>query len=59
MWLAIDSSWFAEEKVDSIKSWNKKRGIDYPYLLDASGSVDPELETYTATKIAEADAPGR
>jgi peroxiredoxin len=39
IWLAIDSSNFAEQKIDSIKKWVADKKITSPYLLDASGKV--------------------
>lgn len=39
VWLAIDSSHFCQEKVDTIKEWIQQKKVDYPYLLDASGKV--------------------
>ncbi len=39
VWLAIDSSHFCADKVDSIKTWAKDKGINYPILLDPKGSI--------------------
>ncbi|MGB0717508.1 MAG: peroxiredoxin family protein, partial [Phycisphaerae bacterium] len=39
VWLGIDSSWFCEDKADSIKGWAKKMNIGYPILLDAKGAT--------------------
>ena len=39
VWLAIDSSYFAEEKAADSRQWAKRYGIDYPVLLDAAGKV--------------------
>jgi peroxiredoxin len=39
VWLAIDSSHFAEQKATESRGWAKKQGIEYPVLLDASGKV--------------------
>jgi peroxiredoxin len=38
-WVAIDSSSFCAEKVESIKKWTAQQKITYPYLLDAAGKV--------------------
>jgi peroxiredoxin len=38
-WVAIDSSSFCAEKIESIKNWTAKQKITYPYLLDAAGKV--------------------
>ena len=37
VWMGIDSSWFCEDKSDSIRDWAKKMKIGYPILLDAKG----------------------
>lgn len=39
VWLAIDSSNFCADKVDSIKKWAADKGVTYPILLDAPGEV--------------------
>lgn len=38
-WVAIDSSSFCADKVESIKTWTAQQKITYPYLLDAAGKV--------------------
>ncbi|MCG3131343.1 MAG: Thiol-disulfide oxidoreductase ResA [Phycisphaerae bacterium] len=39
VWLAIDSSFYCEEKKAGIQQWIKDKGISYPILLDASGQT--------------------
>jgi peroxiredoxin len=39
VWLAIDSSHFANDKLSSIKKWKEEQKLDYPILLDAPGAV--------------------
>jgi len=39
VWLAIDSSHFCKDKIDSVRAWVKEQKLDYPYLLDPAGKV--------------------
>ncbi len=39
VWLAIDSSHFCQDKVESIKGWAKSKKLPYPILLDPSGAT--------------------
>ncbi len=38
-WLAIDSSYFCEEKREGVRKWADEKGIKYPILLDAEGKI--------------------
>lgn len=57
-WLAIDSSYFSEKKVDKIRKWVKKRKIEYPVLLDASGRVGHAYEAKTTPHMFVIDRNG-
>lgn len=37
VWLAVDSSNFA--KAEDLAKWSEEKGIDYPILVDADGSI--------------------
>jgi peroxiredoxin len=39
VWMAVDSSHFCAEKVESIKEWSKEQKLPYPILLDPAGEV--------------------
>lgn len=38
-WLSIDSSSFANDKLEAIKKWVAENKLEQPYLLDAPGTV--------------------
>lgn len=57
-WLAIDSSHFSEKRVDKIREWVKKREIEHPVLLDASGRVGQAYEAKTTPHMFVIDPNG-
>jgi len=58
VWLAINSSHFAGEKVAEIKAWAVKNEVSYPILLDASGVVGHTYEAKTTPHMMVIDAKG-
>lgn len=58
VWLAIDSSHFAQDKAENIREWAKKVGIDYAYLLDAAGKVGRNYEAMTTPHMFVIDQKG-
>jgi len=58
VWLAIDSSHFAEDKLSDIKAWVKKRDLPYPYLIDASGEVGHKYGAKTTPHMFVIDQKG-
>ena len=58
VWLAIDSSHFAGEKVADIKSWSAKNEVSYPILLDADGKVGHAYAAKTTPHMFVIDAKG-
>lgn len=58
VWLGIDSSWFAEDKKESITKWMKERKIEYPILLDAPGKVGQTYEAKTTPHMFVIDQKG-
>ncbi|MEK6676774.1 MAG: redoxin domain-containing protein [Planctomycetota bacterium] len=58
VWLAIDSSNFAEKKADSIKKWWKDQGNPFPYLMDASGAVGKSFGAKNTPHMFVVDAKG-
>lgn len=39
VWFAINSSNFANDRIEELKTWTTERGIEYPILLDADGKT--------------------
>jgi len=58
VWLAIDSSWFAEDKRDGIRAWMKDQKIEYPILLDAPGDVGHQYGAKTTPQMFVIDKEG-
>ncbi len=58
VWLAINSSHFAGEKVSEIKSWTAKNEVSYPILLDADGKVGKAYAAKTTPHMFVIDAKG-
>ena len=58
VWLAIDSSHFAGEKVAEIKSWTAKNEVSYPILLDRGGKVGHTYAAKTTPHMFVIDAKG-
>jgi len=58
VWLAIDSSHFAGEKVSEIKAWAAKNEVSYPILLDADGTVGRAYDAKTTPHMMVIDAKG-
>lgn len=58
VWLAIDSTPTAEEKLADIKTWRKDNGISFPTLLDASGTVGKLFGAKTTPHMFVIDAKG-
>lgn len=58
VWLAIDSSNFAEKKSAEIRAWNDKRKLSYPVLLDASGEVGHHYGAKTTPHMFVIDQKG-
>jgi len=57
-WIAIDSSGFAEEKKATIQKWVTEKKIDFPYLLDASGTVGKQFGAKTTPHVFVIDKNG-
>lgn len=57
-WLAIDSSHFCNDKVEGIRAWAKKQGINYPILLDANGKVGHTYAAKTTPHLFVIDQKG-
>ncbi len=57
-WLAIDSNYFCEEKLDKIKEWTTSKKVEYPYLLDASGKVGQMYDAKTTPHMFIVDKQG-
>ena len=57
-WVAIDSSHFCEDKVEGIRAWAKKQGIEYPVLLDANGAVGHAYDAKTTPHMFVIDQKG-
>ncbi len=58
VWLGIDSSSFANEKVSEIKAWKQQRKLDYPILLDAPGEVGQAFGAKTTPHMFVIDQKG-
>ena len=58
VWLAIDSSHFAEEKADAIGKWWQEQGTPFAYLMDASGTVGKMYGAKTTPHLFVIDAKG-
>lgn len=58
VWLAIDSSHFAQEKADAIRKWWKEQGTPFAYLMDASGTVGRMYGAKTTPHMFVIDAKG-
>lgn len=58
VWLAIDSSHFAEDKLETIKEWTDAQKIDYAYLLDAPGKVGKAYDAKTTPHMFVIDQKG-
>jgi peroxiredoxin len=58
VWLAVDSSHFAEKKASNSREWAKKRGIEYPILLDAKGAVGHQYAAKTTPHMFVIDKNG-
>lgn len=58
VWLAIDSSWFANDKVSAIRTWMKERKLEYPILLDAPGAVGHAFGAKTTPHMFVIDQKG-
>lgn len=58
VWLAVDSSYFCEEKKDTIVNWWKQKGSPYPILLDASGTVGKAFDAKTTPHMFVIDKDG-
>lgn len=58
VWLSIDSSHFCEEKLENIKKFRLKNGIEYPTLLDASGKVGKTFGAKTTPHMFVIDRKG-
>jgi peroxiredoxin len=58
VWLAIDSSHFAEEKAETIKKWIGEQGIEHAYLLDAPGKVGKAFDAKTTPHMFVIDQKG-
>lgn len=58
VWVAIDSSNFAETKKDAIAKWWKDQGSPFPYLLDAPGTVGKQYGAKTTPHMFVIDPKG-
>ena len=58
VWLAVDSSNFADTKADAIKKWWKDQGSPFPYLLDAPGTVGKSFGAKTTPHMFVIDQKG-
>ena len=58
VWLAIDSSHFAAEKMAEIKSWASKNEVSYPILVDTGGKVGQAYAAKTTPHMFVIDAKG-
>jgi peroxiredoxin len=58
VWLAIDSSHFAQQKAGDTREWAQKLGIDYPVLLDAAGKVGHLYDAKTTPHMFVIDKNG-
>ena len=57
-WIAINSSHFAEDKKDEIRTWLKEQKIEYPMLLDADGKVGHMYQAKTTPHMFVIDKEG-
>jgi len=57
-WLAIDSSHFADEKIQDIRKWVEANSLAYPLLLDAPGKVGHTYDAKTTPHIFVIDQKG-
>ncbi len=58
VWLAINSSHFAQEKLESIQKWQKDNEVAYPILIDASGATGKAYGAKTTPHMFVIDAKG-
>lgn len=58
VWLAVNSSYFCEDKKEEIKGWVKQKGLPYPMLLDASGAVGHSFDAKTTPHMFIVDKDG-
>ena len=58
VWLAINSSHFAAEKIDAINTWRKDNGVTYPILIDAAGTTGKAYGAKTTPHMFVIDAKG-
>lgn len=59
VYLGIDSSHFAETKMDGIKKWAKEFNITYPVLIDAPGKVGKSYGAKTTPHVFVIDQAGK
>lgn len=58
VWLAVNSSHFAEAKADALREWVKDSQLPYPILLDASGEVGQQYGAKTTPHLFVIDQQG-
>ena len=58
VWLAIDSSYFCEEKVAEIRGFCEEAKIDHSYLLDPTGKVGKMYDAKTTPHMFVIDREG-
>lgn len=58
VWMAIDSSHFAEKQRDAIRAWKDKFSLPYPILLDAGGQVGQAYGARTTPHVFVIDQAG-
>ncbi len=58
VWLAVNSSHFAEQKADQLRKWIKDNEINYPILLDAEGKVGRMYQAKTTPHMFVIDRMG-
>ena len=58
VWLAINSSHFAGDRVEEIKEWVAKNDVSYPILLDSEGEVGHAYGAKTTPHMFVIDTKG-
>ncbi|HNQ23182.1 MAG TPA: thioredoxin family protein [Phycisphaerae bacterium] len=58
VWLAVNSSFFAEQKAEQLRKWTKDNAINYPVLLDAEGKVGRMYQAKTTPHMFVIDRTG-
>ena len=59
VWLAVNSSYFAEDDADAQRSWVKANDVEYPVLLDADGKVGQLYQAKTTPHMFVIDREGQ